>query len=63
MNELVAGATADLEGVSVVPYREVIGEVGSDRERRMRDDGVHLTADGLVEVAEWLIGEVFIETR
>jgi lysophospholipase L1-like esterase len=41
----------------------VIGEVGSDRERRMRDDGVHLTADGLVEVAEWLIGEVFIETR
>ena len=63
LNELVAGATADLEGVSVVPYREVIGEVGSDRERRMRDDGVHLTADGLVEVAEWLIGEVFIETR
>ena len=63
LNKLVAGATADLKGVSVVPYREVIGEVGSDRERWMRDDGVHLTTDGLVEVAEWLISEVFAETR
>ena len=59
----MAGATVDLEGVSVVPYREVIGEGGSNRERWMRDDGVHLTAEGLVEVAEWLIGEVFVETR
>ena len=63
LNALVAETTADMDLVSIAPYREVIGEVGSSRERRMRDDGVHLTSDGLAEVAKWVLEEVFTEHR
>jgi lysophospholipase L1-like esterase len=63
LNMLVAAATADMDLVSIAPYREVIGEVGSSQERRMRDDGVHLTPDGLTEVARWVLEDVFTERR
>ena len=44
--------------ITVAPYKEFIGEVGSSREKQIRDDGVHLTERGLSEIAEWLITEV-----
>mgnify|MGYP006094804859 CR=1 FL=1 len=58
LNSLVAAATSDLEYVSIAPYKEFIGELGSARELRMRDDGVHLTEEGLIEVSKWLIDDV-----
>ena len=48
----------DLDYVSVAPYKEFIGELGSSREKQIRDDGVHLTEQGLSEIAEWLMTEI-----
>ncbi len=55
LNELVASATADLDFVMTVPYREFVGENGSERERHIRFDGVHLSEAGVAEVGDWLM--------
>ncbi|MEC7909468.1 MAG: hypothetical protein VYB02_04580 [Actinomycetota bacterium] len=58
LNELVADSVSDLDYVTIAPYKEFIGEIGSSREKQIRDDGVHLTEQGLLEVADWLITDV-----
>jgi peptidoglycan/LPS O-acetylase OafA/YrhL len=63
LNDLVRAATADLDFVTTVPYRNFIGLNGTDRERTTRDDGVHLSAIGMTEVADWLVNAVFDETH
>jgi peptidoglycan/LPS O-acetylase OafA/YrhL len=55
LNELVVAATADLPYVATVPYRDFIGEIGSERERHTRFDGVHLSEAGVAEVGVWLM--------
>ena len=58
LNHLVTEAVSDLDYVTIAPYKEFIGEVGSSREKQIRDDGVHLTEQGLLEVAEWIVNEI-----
>ncbi len=58
LNQLVTEAVSDLDYVTIAPYKEFIGEVGSSREKQIRDDGVHLTERGLSEIAEWIVNEV-----
>jgi peptidoglycan/LPS O-acetylase OafA/YrhL len=58
LNELVLNATADLPNVRLADFPSFIGPVGSDRERLLRRDGVHLSDDGMREVAVWLTSEV-----
>ena len=57
-NQLVTEAVSDLGYVTIAPYKEFIGEVGSSREKQIRDDGVHLTERGLSEIAEWIIQDI-----
>ena len=60
LNRLAAEAAASqaAAGRSVVmtDFPSFIGEIGSDGERARRDDGVHLSEQGLDEVAPWLAG-------
>ena len=42
----------------MVDYPGWIGEVGSDRELNLRDDGLHLSDEGLTEVVDWLLFDV-----
>ena len=62
LNALVREATADLRYVTTVPYRDFIGANGTEREREMRDDGVHLSDAGMSQVGDWLVDNVFFET-
>ena len=55
LNELVVAATVDLDFVTTVPYRGFIGDIGSERERHTRFDGVHLSEAGVAEVGAWLM--------
>jgi len=55
LNELVVAATLDLDFVTTVPYRDFIGDIGSERERHTRFDGVHLSEAGVAEVGAWLM--------
>ena len=48
-------ATVDLDFVTTVPYRGFIGDIGSERERHTRFDGVHLSEAGVAEVGAWLM--------
>ena len=58
LNRLVAEAISDIDYATIAPYKEFIGEIGSSREKQIRDDGLHLTEQGLSEIAEWLINDV-----
>ena len=59
LNQLVAAAAADIDArVTMVDYPGWIGEVGSDRELNLRDDGLHLSDEGLTEVVDWLLFDV-----
>ena len=58
LNVLVTKAVSDLNYVTIAPYKEFLGEIGSSREKQIRDDGVHLTEQGLLEIAEWIINDV-----
>ena len=58
LNELVREATADLPFVRFLDYPGFVGEVGSDREISLRDDGVHLSEQGLDEIVPWLLEEL-----
>jgi lysophospholipase L1-like esterase len=58
LNELVIDATADLPNVRFADYPGFIGEVGSDRDKSIRRDGVHLSEAGQRAVAVWLTGDV-----
>ena len=59
LNQLVAAVAADLDArVTMVDYPGWIGEVGSDRELNLRDDGLHLSREGLDEVVDWLLFDV-----
>ena len=59
LNQLVAAVAADLDArVTMVDYPGWIGEVGSDRELNLRDDGLHLSDEGLDEVVDWLLFDV-----
>ncbi|MEM7141459.1 MAG: acyltransferase family protein [Actinomycetota bacterium] len=44
--------------VTQIDYPGWIGPVGDSRDAGLRDDGVHLTQEGLDEIAPWLIGEM-----
>ena len=55
LNELVVAATADLDFVATVPYRDFIGDIGTERERHTRFDGVHLSEAGVAEIGIWLM--------
>ena len=63
LNELVREATSDLDFVTMVSYRDFTGLNGTAREREIRDDGVHLSDAGMAQVSQWLVDEVFDETR
>lgn len=59
LNELVAAVAADSEApVTMVDFPGWIGEVGSDRELNLRDDGLHLSREGLDEAVDWLLFEI-----
>ena len=59
LNELVAALAADAgPDVSMVDYPGWIGPVGSDQELSRRDDGVHISDAGLVEIVPWLLDQV-----
>ncbi len=59
LNQLVAGVAADSDApVTMVDFPAWIGEVGSNRELSLRDDGLHLSTEGLVEVVDWLLFDV-----
>ncbi len=59
LNELVAAVAEDSDApVTMVDFPGWIGEVGSDRELSLRDDGLHLSTEGLVEVVDWLLFDV-----
>ncbi len=59
LNELVAAVAEDSgAAVTMVDFPGWIGELGSDRELSLRDDGLHLSAEGLVEVVDWLLIDI-----
>jgi len=59
LNQLVAAVAADSDApVTMVDFPGWIGEVGSDRELSLRDDGLHLSAEGLVEAVDWLLFDI-----
>lgn len=53
--ELAAAAGDD---VVMLDYPGWVGPVGSDQELRRRDDGVHISDSGLVEIVPWLLDQV-----
>ena len=57
LNRLVAEAAAARpdRDIVLVDYPAFIGEVGSERDRTLRGDGVHLSDRGYDEVAPWLM--------
>ncbi len=57
LNLMVAEGAAKLTDRRIVllDYPSFIGEVGSERELAVRRDGVHLSEQGMAEVAPWLI--------
>ena len=57
LNLMVAEGAAALADrrIVLVDYPSFIGEVGSQRELAVRRDGVHLSEQGMAEVAPWLI--------
>jgi hypothetical protein len=61
LNDLVIQATADLPRVRFADLPSFIGPVGSPREKSLRRDGVHLSDEGMKEVAVWLTGDVLDE--
>jgi len=59
LNQLVTAVAAESDAaVTMVDYPGWIGEVGSDRELNLRDDGLHLSREGLVEAVDWLLFEI-----
>ena len=59
LNELVAELAADAgDDVVMLDYPGWVGPVGSDQELRRRDDGVHISDSGLVEIVPWLLDQV-----
>ena len=59
LNELVAAVAQDSGApVTMVDFPGWIGELGSDRELSLRDDGLHMSAEGLEEVVDWLLADV-----
>lgn len=59
LNRLVTEVAAQSEAaVTMVDYPGWIGEVGSDRELNLRDDGLHLSREGLDEAVDWLLFEI-----
>ncbi|MDE0607162.1 MAG: acyltransferase [Acidimicrobiaceae bacterium] len=59
LNQLVAAVAAESgAAVTMVDYPGWIGEVGSDRELNLRDDGLHLSREGLGEAVDWLLFEI-----
>lgn len=62
LNDLVA-ELADEAGpdVRMVDYPGWVGPVGSDQELSRRDDGVHISDSGLVEIVPWLLEDVFAD--
>lgn len=62
LNELVAElADAAGDDVTTVDYPGWVGPVGSDQELDRRDDGVHISDSGLVEIIPWLFEQAGIE--
>jgi peptidoglycan/LPS O-acetylase OafA/YrhL len=56
--DVAAEARADGRPVTMVDFAGWVGEVGSEQELQRRDDGLHLSDSGLVDVVPWLLEEV-----
>ncbi len=57
----IAAATADRladRDIRLVDYASFFGPVGGERDRVLRDDGVHLSETGFDEIAPWLVGRL-----
>ena len=63
LNDIVREAIAGIPAASLVDYPAWLGPVGSARETKLRDDGVHLSQDGLDEAVPWLVREVIPAAR
>ena len=58
LNELAREAIAGIDAAALVDYPAWLGPTGAARDKRLRDDGVHLSQAGLDEAIPWIIGEV-----
>ncbi|MEZ5247465.1 MAG: acyltransferase family protein [Acidimicrobiales bacterium] len=59
LNEMVAELAAEAgDDVVMLDYPGWVGPVGSDQELSRRDDGVHLSDSGLVEIIPWLLDQI-----
>ena len=59
LNQLVTEVAAESDAaVTMVDYPGWIGAVGSDRDLTLRDDGLHLSREGLDEAVDWLLFEI-----
>ena len=54
----LAEGDREREMLRVIEDSGWIGPVGSDQELRRRDDGVHISDAGLIEVIPWLLDQV-----
>ena len=62
LNEIVTALAAEAgDNVSMVDYPGWVGPVGSDQELSRRDDGIHLSDTGLLEVVPWLLDQIGID--
>jgi hypothetical protein len=62
LNDIVRDAISTVPHASMVDYPAWLGPVGAAREKRLRDDGVHLSGPGLDEIVPWLVDEVLRST-
>jgi peptidoglycan/LPS O-acetylase OafA/YrhL len=63
LNDLVGELADDRgEGVTMVDFPGWVGPVGSDQELSRRDDGVHISDSGLVELVPWLLDQAGLDT-
>ncbi len=64
LNEIVAGLAAEAgDAVTMVDYPGWVGPIGSDQELARRDDGVHISDGGLVEIVPWLLEQIGLDDR
>lgn len=57
LNDLVGDATAGLR-VEFGDFPAFLGPIGTERDRKIRRDGLHLSDDGKTEVAAWVTTEL-----
>jgi peptidoglycan/LPS O-acetylase OafA/YrhL len=64
LNGIVAELAAEAgDDVTMVDYPGWVGPIGSDQELARRDDGVHISDGGLVEIVPWLLDQIGLDGR